>query len=620
MTDAAGISALSTLWQERGIDVGQLRTRADGSMMASELRLGTSETLAADGPALSGAELVLSTEQLKVGALLGRGGMGEVRVAEQGSLRREVAIKTALDSGNARAHAALLKEAWVGAALEHPNVVPIHTLARTDGRLTVVMKRIEGTSWADVLSGSGPERFRGATAFEANLRVFFEVCRAIEFAHQRGVLHLDLKPENVMIGDFGEVYVVDWGLASGTSDGPSWLARASELRAPAGTPASMAPELACADAARIDVRTDVYLLGAILHELVAGAPPHDGESLVEVLTRAYTSEPAQYAADVSRELAGILHRAMNRDPEQRFPGADALREAVEAFLRHRGAEHFATRADEALADAEARLEAGGAGSGLEACLAECEAALELVRREWPEHPRLVALEDALLERRARHALLEERLDAAEAFSAQLRVPSAALTARLAALRAKLDLRDRHVRSLETLGRELDLTLGSRERRVVFAILGVAWALQNATLGWLDRTGLMRLDYRVLLVNGGLLVATIVPWAWWRRHTLFQNRANRRLYGGLIFTALAMELLWVMGVLLHLPTRTALALTPLFYTYAFATLGLVLDRRFLRGAAALLVAAGLGALWPAWGPEVVGVGGALAVWLTLGDRR
>ena len=88
MTDAAGISALSTLWQERGIDVALLRTRADGSLMASELRLGTSETLAADGPALSGAELVLSTEQLKVGALLGRGGMGEVRVAEQGSLRR----------------------------------------------------------------------------------------------------------------------------------------------------------------------------------------------------------------------------------------------------------------------------------------------------------------------------------------------------------------------------------------------------------------------------------------------------------------------------------------------------------------------------------------------------
>jgi serine/threonine-protein kinase len=621
VTRAVADSALLTLWHERGVDPALLRTRADGSIAAAEQLLGTSETLAADESAQAATDLELSTERLGFGALLGRGGMGEVFVAEQASLRREVAVKTALDASSTKARAALLKEAWVGAALEHPNVVPIHTLARTDRGLTVVMKRIEGTSWADVMAGSGPDRFRGPLGFEAHVRVFLDVCRAVAFAHRRGVLHLDLKPENVMIGDFGEVYVVDWGLACGTPEGPTWLARASDLRGPAGTPAYMAPELAGADAAQIGPRTDVYLLGAILHEVVTGDAPHDGATLVEILTRAFESAPSEYGEGVPRELAAILHRARSRETEQRFESVDALRESVEEFLRHRGAEHFADRAGEALADADARLASrSDAGNELEACLAECEAAIELARREWPAHPRLVALAQGLLERRALHAVLEERLEAAEAFSAKLSAPSPALTERLTALRVALDARGAHVRSLETLGRELDLTLGSRERRAVFATLAACWAIQNILFGWLDRTGTLLLDYRLLLLYAGLLVATLVPYGWWRRHTLFQNRANRRLYGGFIFTAVAVELFWIAGLLLHVPTRTALAITPFFYTYAFATLGFVVDRRFLRGASVLLLAAALAARLPAWGTDIVGVAGAVAVWLTLGRAK
>jgi len=616
MSESAQLYALTTLWQRRGIDPEQLRTRADGSIAAAELRLGTSETLAVEVAAAVDDGLEVSTEALAMGALLGRGGMGEVRVAQQASLRREVAVKTVLDVQNARARAALLKEAWVGSALEHPNVVPIHTLARTDRGLAVVMKRIEGTSWANVLRGEGPERFRGVGALDAHLRVFLEVCRAIAFAHQQGVLHLDLKPDNVMIGDFGEVYVVDWGLASGTASGPAWLVPASAIRAPAGTPAYMAPELASADAAQIGERTDVYLLGALLHELVAGAPPHGGSTLLAILGNAYASAPAIYDADVPRELAAILHRAMAPRAEQRFDGADALREALEAFLRHRGAEHFAARADETLADLDARLQSSAASAELDAQLAECDAAITQVRREWPEHPRLAELGDALLERRARHAILEQRLEAAEAFTARMSAPPAALTERVSALRSTLAARDQHERSLETLGRELDLTLGSHERRRLWATLGAMWGVASVALGWLDRSGVMSLDYRALLIEGGLLVATLVPFGWAHRHTFFQNRANRRLYGGLIFTALAVELLWVVGILLDVPTRSAVAVTPLFYAYAFATLALVLDRRFLRGAAALALAAALSAIWPAWAPDLVGIAGTAAVWLTV----
>jgi len=612
------VATLSAAWQARGIAPTLDARREDGTLAAPDLRLGTGPTLLAD--AVSERTLAVlaavSSERLSMGALLGRGGMGEVRSAQQASLRREVAVKTVLDPTRGSSREALLKEAWVGAALEHPNVAPIHTLARVGDGIAVVMKRIEGTSWAQVLAGSGGhERFRGKTAFEAHLRVLGEVCRAVAFAHRKGVLHLDLKPENVMLGDFGEVYVLDWGLACATVDGPTWLARATTLGGPAGTPAYMAPELAAADGDKVDRHTDVYLLGAILHELVTGRPPHDAPTVLAALAHAFTSEKVEYGPEVPRELASILGTALKREPSQRFQSADALREAIDGFLRHRGAEHFVDRADEGLTEIDSRL-ARGIDPEIEPRLSEIEVAIEQARREWPEHPRLGALERALVERRTRHAILEGRLEAAVAFHAQLVDAATELGAQIELLRRSLDERARHVESLEAIGRELDLTLGGRERQFLFTVLGGTWAVVGVMFGILDRSGILRIGYRELLLFGALLVATFLPYGLARRRTFFQNRANRRLYGGLIFTAVAVEVWWVAGILLHVPVRSALALTPLFYTYAFATLAIVLDRRFFRGAIALLLTAGFSALFPAWSLDCIGLGGAAATALTL----
>ncbi len=598
-------AALASLWQARGIEPTLL---AD-STIGPATRLGTGPTLLADSlpDGSVSEEGVLSTERLVLGALLGRGGMGEVRVAEQVSLRREVATKTAYATSSAVVRAALLKEAWVGAALAHPNVASVHTLARHGDAVAVVMKRIEGTSWARALSGPRD--------LEPDLRVLLVVCRALAFAHEKGILHLDLKPENVMLGDFGEVYVLDWGLSCATVGGPPWLAGPTSFTGPAGTPSYMPPELAGPEVERIGPRTDVYLLGAILHEIVTGRPPHLAPTAIAALAHAYESPPCVYEDTVPRELQTILHRALAREPEQRYPSVEAFREAVEGFLQHRHAEHLAARAEATIAAVERQL-ASSAGPDLEAQLAEIEVAIEQTAREWGQHPRLPVLARTLLVLRTRHALAEERVDAARAFHARLDGKDPVLGEEIEALAETLAERARHVRSLEAIGRDLDLTLGGAERQRLFALLGASWASVSLVIGALDRRGALRFGYRELLVEGGCLVAVLVPYGFRRRRTFFQNLANIRLYGGLIFTAVAVELWWVAGALLGVPVRAAIALTPLFYTYAFATLALVLDRRFARGAFALLVTAALAARFPRWALDCIGLGGAAAVALTL----
>jgi serine/threonine-protein kinase len=613
---SAALSDLSTLWRSRGLSVERLTLESDGTLAASERsRVAHDVTLLVE-VATDGGGIPLSPERLEFGARLGAGGMGEVRLALQRSLRRDVAVKTVLDPVTESGRAALLKEAWVGAALEHPNVIPVHTLASTTEGDAVVMKRVEGVSLTTIIADpSAHERFR-LDPLEAQLRALVSVCRAMELAHQRGILHLDLKPDNVMVGAFGEVYLLDWGLAAALAHGPEWLSRGSAIDTIAGTPAYMAPELASADGAHIDERTDVYLLGGILHTMVTKAPLHGGTGLMMTLLASFTSEPKTYAADVPEELVSILHRATHRDPRQRFESARAFREALEGFLRHRRADRLVRRALEGARELRGLLDAGAGDAEVEPRFSEHALALEEARRGWAEHPQLRPLTDTLLAHRATHAIAQDRPEAALAFLGEMRAAPRVLVERAEAARRSGEAREAHVRRLEAMSRELDITLGSSDRRRLFVVLGALWLGFSVCFGWLLRSGALTMGYRELLAFGGVLVGTLGPVAFWIRRRLFQNTANRRLYAGLTFTAAVIELHWIACMLLDVAPSVAIALTPLYYAYAFATLALALDRRFFYGAGALAVAALAGALVPEAAHEVVGVGGASAVALTL----
>ena len=221
----------------------------------------TSELAVSDMPMLPSIEVAAADDAVSDLSLLGRlgeGGMSVVELARQNALNREVAVKSPKDAKSRKA-TALLHEAYVTGRLEHPHIVPIYMLG-TDGagKPHIVMKRIDGQSWQDILVAAD----RHAPDFlPRQLQTFLQVCTAVRFAHDRGIVHRDIKPENVMIGEFGEVYLMDWGLAVRLSADDPVLPAPKEVAGLSGTPALMAPEMTENDAANVDRRTDVFLLG-----------------------------------------------------------------------------------------------------------------------------------------------------------------------------------------------------------------------------------------------------------------------------------------------------------------------------------------------------------------------
>ncbi|MBL8848244.1 MAG: serine/threonine protein kinase, partial [Planctomycetaceae bacterium] len=215
--------------------------------------------------------------------IIGEGGVGVVYAARQNSIDRMVAVKMlkpqAADSESP--HDKFLSEAVVTGELEHPNIVPIYDLgSTTDGTLFYSMKRVQGTPW---------DRAMARKSLAENLEILMKVCDAVAFAHSRGVIHRDLKPENVMLGGFGEVLVMDWGIALiAPVDGQSRNIRQSATMG--GTPAYMAPEMVTGPLERVSPASDVYLLGALLYEIVTGLAPHNGATIMDCLYSAAANE------------------------------------------------------------------------------------------------------------------------------------------------------------------------------------------------------------------------------------------------------------------------------------------------------------------------------------------
>jgi eukaryotic-like serine/threonine-protein kinase len=243
----------------------------------------------------------------EITGVAGYGGMGTVYVARDHVLDREVAVKV-LDIADRRGSRArrLQREAHILATLDHPGIVPIHDAGRLeDGRAFYVMKLVKGRRLDDLIRDQSPLAVR--------LTVFDRILDSVAFAHARGVVHRDLKPANVMVGAFGEVYVMDWGVAQDGAD---------DEAAVVGTPGFMAPEQAVASV--VDPRADIYALGMLLTQLIGGAAPAPlravaGKARAEDLGGRYQNI-AEFAAD--------LARFRNQDP------VDAYREsAVERLVR-----------------------------------------------------------------------------------------------------------------------------------------------------------------------------------------------------------------------------------------------------------------------------------------------
>ena len=274
---------------------------------------------------------------------IGHGGMGRVIRARDTALLCDVAKKM-LDKELERDQELVgrfIEEAQITSQLDHPNIVPVHELgADAEGRAFFTMKLVRGVSLHEwLLDAARP--VGSSERLGDGLDILLKVCDGISFAHARGVVHRDLKPANVMIGEFGEVYVMDWGLALVTGDSVQTSVesrpRSKRLERQVGTPAYMAPEAANGHGAQCDERTDVFGLGAILYQIVTGQTPYHRmpELALEAARRGEYRPPERFLGDavVSRRILVIIEKALSLAPSDRYQSVAEFKADLRRFLR-----------------------------------------------------------------------------------------------------------------------------------------------------------------------------------------------------------------------------------------------------------------------------------------------
>lgn len=274
--------------------------------------------------------------------VIGEGGVGIVYSARQSSIDRNVAVKMirTVHESDQTTRDKFLAEAIVTGDLDHPNIVPVYDLGKDPtGALFYSMKRVAGVPWSAAMSRKSQAE---------NLDILMKVCDAIAFAHARGVVHRDIKPENVMLGEFGEVLVMDWGIAlpltSYRKSGGVLLSQGL-----GGTPAYMAPEMATGPLSKISTASDVYLLGAVLYEIVSGHPPHRGADVMSCVLAAAKNDIMP--TDKGGELCDIALRAMAKKPEDRYASVQEFQKAVRSYRSHLESVVLGERAARQLDDA-----------------------------------------------------------------------------------------------------------------------------------------------------------------------------------------------------------------------------------------------------------------------------
>ncbi len=366
--------------------------------------LPTLVTYRADG-ADGGPEELLETARFTPSQAIGQGGMGVVVRARQESLRRDVAVKT-LTARDPGARRNFLAEARVTGYLEHPNIVPVHDLGQNDdGEVFLAMKLVEGRTWEELLDD--PE----AGDLDFHLEILLQLCNAVGFAHSRGIAHNDLKPSNVLVGAFGEVVLVDWGLAVSFRDHASLgIRHRSSIVDGCGTPAYIAPELALGEGELLGPTTDVYLLGGILCKLLTGRPPHAGKRFYEALAHAISGELPAFDEGLPGALVAACEKALAREQGARFQEVAGFAAAIRDHLRHRESLALAEATGVELEAVRARVLAEGKDPGLYRAFAEVVAGFSQARRLWEANPRALAGE------RAARALFAETAIARRDFS------------------------------------------------------------------------------------------------------------------------------------------------------------------------------------------------------------
>ncbi|WP_372364673.1 serine/threonine-protein kinase [Candidatus Uabimicrobium sp. HlEnr_7] len=279
-----------------------------------------------------------SFSTLEIHNEIARGGMGVVLKGQQNSLMRDIAIKKLLDNdeteNDVEEKKKFVMEARVTAFLDHPNIIPIHELGVDhDGNPLITMKLVRGKSWKQILNNYKPEKYCPEYISE-QLGILINICNALSYAHNKNIIHSDLKPANIMVGEFGEVFVMDWGIAVTTDLDSTITMHKSMITSPMGTPHYMAPELAAGEGEKIGPWTDTYLLGAILYRILMGKPPHTGSNLWACIHLASEGNIPPFRDDIPGELVNICTKAIQKNPQDRYTSMNDFKKAIQEFSEH----------------------------------------------------------------------------------------------------------------------------------------------------------------------------------------------------------------------------------------------------------------------------------------------
>ncbi len=407
-------------------------------------------------------------ELVELDDLIGEGGNGQVFSARQAPTGRVVAVKRPVDLERDDMKQGLLREATVIGYLEHSSIPPVHFVGLGDSdELLVGMKRVQGATLAPALEG--PDLLEH---LDENIDILIQVCSAIGFAHAQGIAHLDLKPANIMAGQFGEVYVLDWGLALAVRDDvPKNIPRPQKDRLPRGTPAFIAPETIIGETPT--PATDVYQLGGILYMMLTGEPPNAGSDAFEAMRAAYEGRERRYPEAVPAALTAICRRALSREPADRYENAELLREALVDFRRRRSALEAVEAAEKGLERLSKAMD-----DELPASLVyqEYGAARQAVNQA------MQLQDDTILTRQFLQLVLERMIEweldrgnhgAADVMLSELPVANDVLEKRCEVLRSQ---RQSELIELENLRSQIDPGQGVREKALMAFGIGVAVAL------------------------------------------------------------------------------------------------------------------------------------------------
>lgn len=534
---------------------------------------------------------------------IAEGGIGELFTAYQTALSREVVVKRLKPSRIKPKYVRMLiQEAQVSGTLEHPNIVPIHLLGRDrQDQLVLVMKRVNGVCWKDLLEDPYHPFWQEINTKDRmlwNLEILIQVCNALQFAHSRGYIHRDIKPANIMIGRFQEVYLLDWGLAL-----PLLPLHNPERNAQlpfAGTPAYMAPEMVWGRRSDMSERTDVYLLGACLHELITGRPPHAHESLSGSLFSAANAELQTLSSRIPTELSTLCLKAIQKEPSERFPDVASFRQELRVFLQHQSAMQTAQQLYEAAQQRWYTLREMKDGSTVDNAqiyrlFHECRFGYSQAIQQWPSHEEAaIQLEDCL-RWMIEHEFKQMNLGAASALIRELRGDASTLQAKLRHLQKKAAGRIEESQLLRVL----------QEERSTTSVQPLLWLFAGLLLAGLLMIGGLHVFGKIMpgsftwVATFFAMFTVFTSVAYWKREQYLASPMNRMvifLCMGVLGGLLAIHML---GTILYREIFFVLIVDLVLLSIFFVSMGALFQRSILLSSVVCLCGSVLVTQWPTW---------------------